>query len=276
VRPALKWAGGKTWALDLLRTHVGPALDAGARLVDPFCGAATVALGLRPRRALLADVNADLINFHRWAFAGLSFAGGGLTLGGRYLGRCDFDPAEPEDYYRTRAAFNYRAHLGTRGAWDAWAFWTLNRYGFNGLCRYNAGGRFNVSRGSKRTAAEREDFADIAEAVAGLEWDLRAAGFEAVLEDLAPGDVLVVDPPYHGTFDKYAGDTFGAFERECVAIAAERHDGPVVAFDSWNDYTRNLYEECVPSMRLRQGEAPRSISRTGDRTPALELFAWKC
>ena len=43
----------------------------GRRLVEPFCGGLAVALGLRPSRALLNDINPHLINFYRHLRAGL-------------------------------------------------------------------------------------------------------------------------------------------------------------------------------------------------------------
>ena len=45
------------------------------RLVEPFCGGLAVAIGLRPARALLNDVNPHLINFYRWLKRGLTVTG---------------------------------------------------------------------------------------------------------------------------------------------------------------------------------------------------------
>src|SRR5687767_5052479 len=62
-KPPLKWAGGKRWQLK----HLAPFWQQHThrRLVEPFCGGLAVALGLRPERALLNDVNPHLINFYR-------------------------------------------------------------------------------------------------------------------------------------------------------------------------------------------------------------------
>ena len=63
LRPPLKWAGGKRW----LVPHVRRLWHGHERrrLVEPFCGGLAVALGLRPRRALLNDVNPHLVGFYR-------------------------------------------------------------------------------------------------------------------------------------------------------------------------------------------------------------------
>ncbi|MFT5173900.1 MAG: DNA adenine methylase, partial [Gammaproteobacteria bacterium] len=61
-RPPLKWAGGKRWLAPRLREWYQPYRR--RRLVEPFCGGLAVALALQPRRALLNDVNAHLVNFY--------------------------------------------------------------------------------------------------------------------------------------------------------------------------------------------------------------------
>src|SRR5947207_12569242 len=69
LRPPLKWAGGKRWQLPNLR----PLWQAQShrRLVEPFAGGLAVSLGLRPKSALLNDINPHVINFYRWLKRGL-------------------------------------------------------------------------------------------------------------------------------------------------------------------------------------------------------------
>ena len=63
-KPPLKWAGGKRWLIPVLR----PLWERHSRrrLVEPFCGGLGLALSVRPRRALLNDINPHAINFYRW------------------------------------------------------------------------------------------------------------------------------------------------------------------------------------------------------------------
>ena len=112
TRPPLKWAGGKRWQLP----HLQPLWTAGdaTRLVEPFCGGLAVALGLRPAKALLHDVNPHLVNFYAWVKRGLV-----IDL-----------PMENDSavYYRHRTAFNEALATG-RGdtAEAAGLFYYLNR-----------------------------------------------------------------------------------------------------------------------------------------------------
>src|SRR5947207_14443910 len=98
LRPPLKWAGGKRW----LVPHLRPVWESYRkhRLVEPLCGGLAVALGLRPQRALLNDLNPHNVNFYRWLKRGLSLApnnGSGTRV-----------PManDSEMYYLHRARFN--------------------------------------------------------------------------------------------------------------------------------------------------------------------------
>src|SRR5262245_20519223 len=68
-RPPLKWAGGKRWQLPYLTAFWQS--EKRRRLVEPFCGGLAVTLGLLPSRALLNDINPNLINFYSWLKKGL-------------------------------------------------------------------------------------------------------------------------------------------------------------------------------------------------------------
>ena len=60
--PVVKWVGGKTKLLDELVARV-PASP--GRYYEPFAGGAALFFRLRPRQAVLADCNADLIGLYR-------------------------------------------------------------------------------------------------------------------------------------------------------------------------------------------------------------------
>src|SRR6266700_7507347 len=145
LRPPLKWAGGKRWQVPYLR----PLWEAHGhrRLVEPFCGGLAVALGLAPDRALLNGANPHLINFYRWLQKGL---------------RVDLQMENDETlFYRHRDHFNDLLANGKGTTKEAAAlFYYLNRTGFNGLCRFNRSGEFNVPFGKYATVNYRRDFAD--------------------------------------------------------------------------------------------------------------------
>ena len=253
LKPPLKWAGGKRWLVPRLR-----ALWCGytrRRLVEPFCGGLAIALGLDPRLALLNDVNPHPVNFYRQLQRGLVI---------RIPMRND-----RELYYRHRAELNRLAATargrGSRKA--AELFYFLNRTGFNGLCRFNRRGEFNVPFGRYRTISYTRDFRSYAEPLS--RWTFTTGDFEMIA--LRRGDFIYADPPYDVEFRQYSGEDFTWEAQERLAAWLARHPGPVAASNQATRRIVKLYRGLGFSLRFLHG--PRCISRTGDRSPAREILA---
>lgn len=251
-RPPLKWAGGKRWQIAYLRPFW--ARHRSRRLVEPFCGGLAVTLGLGPARALLNDVNPHLVNFYRWLQRGLladiPMANDGAT------------------YYRHRARFNALLADGQEATAEAAAlFYYLNRTGYNGLCRFNRQGAFNVPFGRYNRIVYRADFTAYAAAFAGFEFTCQ--DFEAV--PLQPDDFVYADPPYDVEFRQYSKDGFAWDAQVRAAEWLAKHRGPVVLSNQATRRIIALYRRL--GYRLMRVKAPRMISCTGDRRPADEVLA---
>lgn len=251
-RPPLKWAGGKRWQVPHLKSIWEP--HARRRLVEPFCGGLAVALGLAPANALLNDANQHLIGFYRWLQRGLV-----STL-----------PMENDasQFYRHRERFNHLVITGREGSEEAAAlFYYLNRTGFNGLCRFNRQGEFNVPFGRYTRISYVRDFSAYREVFAG--WTFTCGDVEAI--PLERGDFVYADPPYDVEFTQYSTGGFSWEDQERTAEWLARHRGPVVLVNQATSRVDALYRKL--GYRVRYLEAPRRISCTGDRTPAREIVA---
>jgi DNA adenine methylase len=252
LRPPLKWAGGKRWLVPYLRPLWEPFRD--RRLVEPLCGGLAVTLGLRPARALHNDISPHAINFYRHLKRGFA-----IELPMRN---------ERALYYSYRRRFNRLiASGGARSPEAAALFYYLNRTGYNGLCRFNSRGEFNVPFGRYRTINYMRDFSAYRTAFA--RWTFTATDFEAV--PLQPGDFVYADPPYDVEFTRYAKEDFGWRDQERLARWLARHRGPVVLSNQATPRIVALYASL--GFELRFLDAPRMISCTGDRTPAREVLA---
>jgi len=254
LKPPLKWAGGKRWLVPRLRPLWEPYRD--RRLVEPLCGGLAVTIGLQPARALHNDISPHAINFYRHLKRGLRIA---LRMGNqRTL------------YYSYRRRFNRLiADGGARSAEAAALFYYLNRSGYNGLCRFNSRGEFNVPFGRYRTINYTRDFSAYRELFAN--WTFTATDFEAV--KLADDDFVYADPPYDVEFTRYAKQDFGWDDQVRLAHWLARHRGPTVLSNQATARVVELYTGL--GFELRFLDAPRMISCTGDRTPAREVLALK-
>lgn len=254
IRPPLKWAGGKRWQVPHLRPFWDPHRH--RRLVEPFCGGLAVTLSVMPERALLNDVNPHVINFYRWVQRGLT-----VTV--------DLANAnESVAYYALRVRFNELLASGhVDGADAASLFYYLNRTGYNGLCRFNQQGGFNVPFGRYAKLEYRANFAEYVKPFSRFEF----TNTDFASTPLSDDDFVYADPPYDVEFRQYSK---GGFDWESQVRAAEwlaQHPGPVVLSNQATPRIEKLYRTL--GYKLRMLDAPRLISCTGDRTPAKEILA---
>jgi len=240
-KPPLKWAGGKRWIVK----HVEPLWQKSGseRLIEPLCGGLAVALGLLPRYAHLNDVNTHLINFYRWLKKGLVIQ---LKM-----------ENDQDLYYVYRERFNQLVDSGGSESFEAASlFYYLNRTGYNGLCRFNKKGYFNVPFGRYKKINYRRDF-------------LAYSDFEKL--ELAAADFTYADPPYDVPFTSYTAHGFSWEDQIRFARWLAQLKGPVVVSNQATARIVELYEELGFNLRLLEG--PRMISCTGNRTPAREILA---
>jgi DNA adenine methylase len=254
IRPPLKWAGGKRWQVP----HVAPLWQRSGspRLVEAFCGGLAIALGLMPERALLNDINPHVINFYRWLKRGLIVS---VPMENR---RGAYDAS--------RVRFNeLLAQGGTDSAEAAQLFYYLNRTGYNGLCRFNQKGGFNVPFGRYAHIRYTQDFSSYRAVFA--HWDFQVCDVERLA--LRPDDFIYADPPYDVPFTSYSKGGFSWDDQVRTAEHLATHPGPVVLSNQATPRIVQLYRSLGFSLRFLQ--APRLINCTGDRTPAREVLAVK-
>lgn len=254
LSPLLKWAGGKRWLVPLLKSLYEPFKN--ERIVEPFVGGLSVTLGLMPSEALLSDRNPHLINFYKQVQRGL-FA----TIEMRNSASC---------YYKNRKRFNDLISedkaLSEEGAS---LFYYLNRTGYNGLCRFNNSGLFNVPFGQYKNINYIKDFSHYSEAL--NKWNFNVGDFEEL--NVKRRDFLYADPPYDVEFTKYSKIDFVWNDQVRLAHWLSKHKGPVVASNQATPRILKLYQSF--SFKVEIVEAPRMISCTGDRSKAKEILATK-
>jgi DNA adenine methylase len=181
-RPFLRWAGGKTRLLRVLRPHFPSDFRS---YYEPFVGGGAVFFDSGHRatsRAVLADLNPELINC--WLcvrddssalLEALDEYGGMDTEDAYYAVR---DGDQPQNAVERAARFLY-----------------LNQTAWNGLWRVNRWGRFNVPWGARPfRGMSAEELTALAELLSDV--DIREADFRDVLAEPVRGDFVYLDPPY--------------------------------------------------------------------------------
>lgn len=255
MNPILKWAGGKRSLLPRLADLYAPYRDRA--FVEPFVGGAAAAFGLQPDRVIVNDVNPHLVNFYRQVWCGLT-----ITIEMRN---------DRSVYDSHRAWFNFliecRRHETPEAAQ---LFYYLNRTGFNGLCRFNQQGLFNVPFGKYATITYAQDFQVYTEAMR-RRWVVCRGDFTALQK---PDDAFIyADPPYDVEFTAYHADGFSWDDQVRCAYWLAAHPGPVVVSNQATPRILELYRSC--NFEIDLITMPRKISCNGNRAPAPEILAYR-
>lgn len=233
ITPFLKWAGGKRWLVfsrpDLFRFHE-------ERYIEPFLGSGAAFFHVKPARAILSDVNADLIGAYQALKSNWADVEAGL--------RNHASRHAKEHYYATRSA-----PKSDSLADEAARLIYLNRTCWNGLYRVNREGRFNVPIGTKTSVVlDTDNFEQTADALRGV--DLKCCDFEVTIDRALEDDFIFVDPPYtvqHNLngFIKYNEKLFSWDDQvrlRDALVRADRRGARILMTNADHESIHELYE----------------------------------
>ncbi|HCS39426.1 MAG TPA: adenine methyltransferase [Anaerolineaceae bacterium] len=254
LKPPLKWAGGKRWLLSEIQSIW---LNLGEpRIIEPFCGGLAISLGLRPKIAIINDINPHLINFYKWIQKGFTFT--------------PPDHFSNELFYKKRNRFNeliLEDSISTKES--AELFYFLNRTCYNGLCRFNKSGLFNVPIGRFKNVSFLTDFVDYKTAFG--EWIFSSTSFENI--ETTQTDFIFADPPYDVDFRSYSKDGFSWKNQIAVIEWLDCHKGPIVLCNQATNRIVKLYLENGFDLHFLQEQI--RISPKGERKFADVVLATK-
>ncbi|ART80958.1 Dam family site-specific DNA-(adenine-N6)-methyltransferase [Oceanisphaera avium] len=250
TRAFLKWAGGKYGLVE----NINARLPEARQLVEPFMGAGSVFLNSNFESYLLADINADLIHLYNLLKSQPDIF---IREAAQLFVPMNNDKSA---YYDFRIAFNQERDQFRR----ALLFLYLNRHGYNGLCRYNKSGGFNVPFGAykKPYFPERElwFFAEKAQLATFV-----CKSYAEMFASASAEQVFYCDPPYaplssSASFTTYAANGFTLDDQAILARLARETAAqgvPVLVSNHDIPLTRELYR----GADLQVVSVKRTISR---------------
>jgi DNA adenine methylase len=258
--PFLKWAGGKGQLLGQLAPYFPTEFRT---YIEPFLGGGAVFFRLCPEKAVLADLNPDLVN----AFQVVRDQPNALI---EALDRHAELRKSEEYFYKVRR----QEASGLSSAERAARMIFLNKTCFNGLYRVNSRGGFNVPWGGylNPTLYERENLLSASACLQGkavLLADYRKACLRA-----KKGDFVYFDPPYHplsetSGFTSYTKEDFGDPDQTALAQTFRRLDKRgclLMLSNSPTPLVRSLYE----GFRVEVLKAKRAINSKGTGRGAID------
>ncbi|MCX8530862.1 Dam family site-specific DNA-(adenine-N6)-methyltransferase [Chryseobacterium luquanense] len=234
VKPFLKWAGGKTQLLKELERFLPSAYNT---YIEAFLGGGALFFHLRPSKAILSDINPELINSYIQVRDNVE-----ILI--KELKKC---LNTEEFYYEMRSKdLTILSDLER-----AVRFIYLNKTCFNGLYRENKKGEFNVPFGRYKTPniCDEVRLRESSEALQGVK--IVCSGYKAVLKKYAQaGDLVFLDPPYvpvgkFSDFQRYTKDSF--YDDDQIELRdefkrLERSGVKVILTNSNADFVHELYK----------------------------------
>ena len=256
IKPFLKWVGGKRQLLPEIRSFVPSQVS---RYVEPFMGGAAVFFDLMPEKAVLNDINTELVNCFNVV----------KQFPQELIQDLRKHKYNIEYYNKIRSLDREKGGLLSLGeVARASRFIFLNRTGFNGLYRVNSKGFFNVPIGryDKPRIVDEQTLLACSECLQSAQITNRS--FENVLAVTEPGDFVYLDPPYiplsqTSSFTKYADAGFDATDQAKLANAVRVLDSRGVSFLASNSFTESVFE-LYRGFHIAEVSATRAINSRGD------------
>lgn len=235
AKPVLKWAGGKTQMLDILKENMPAKFK---KYIEPFIGGGALFFELEPTNAIIADSNPELINLYKIIAENVD----------ELIQELKEMKNEEEYYYSIRAINPEILTDVSRAARTVF----LNRTCFNGLYRVNKQGKFNVPFGKYKNPkiCDEENLRAVSKVLKNT--TIIHSDYKDVLRKYAePGDFIFLDPPYipisqNSDFKRYTKEQF--YEEDQRELAKEvkrlRDIGcHVLLTNSNHPLVHELYEE---------------------------------
>jgi DNA adenine methylase len=178
----LRYPGGKTKQLLFLADYLPKNNEINGRYIEPFVGGGSVFLSVQPQRAIISDLNIELVELYK-----------GIRNYPHKVWEVFEDlPSGKEAYYQIRDEEYKHEPLYYRAARTLY----LNRTCFKGMWRHNPEGTFNVGYGgeARRWVITHENIIELSKRFKNA--TILDSDFDPILDQVRCEDFIFLDPPY--------------------------------------------------------------------------------
>ena len=256
LKPFIKWVGGKK---DVIKKHLYRYLPKEFNCYyEPFLGGAAMLAYLKPKKAVVNDLNQELIATYQVIKNNLDK----LIIQLKSLEKLHCESF----YYQTRSQHNNKSiKLAAR-------FIYLNKTGFNGLYRVNKKGLFNVPFNKKVTVKlfNELNLVKWSNYLNNYDIQFQNKDFKSFFKtaDLNENDFVFVDPPYDyevgsNGFTSYTKSGFNQFNQKELANYLKLLDQKGIKWMLTNHNTK-LINELYQDYKIIPIETNRNINCKSD------------
>lgn len=260
ISPIVKWVGGKRQLL----ADIMPLINKKcSTYVEPFIGGGAVFFELQPKKAVINDYNAELINVYTTV----------RDLPEELIKKLEeHNSNNSEDYYYEMRALDRTLEYATLSSIDKAArILYLNKTCYNGLYRVNSSGQFNSPYGKYKNPniVNATTIRAMSKYLRNPKITIKQGDYRDALKGLRQGAFVYLDPPYmpistSSSFTGYTENGFSYEQQVALKRECDRLKEKGIAFLQSNsdcEAIRDLYT----GYDIRTLQAKRNINSDGNK-----------
>lgn len=265
VMPVLKWVGGKRQLLPEIKKYM-PRINKNTTYYEPFVGGGAVLFEMQPDKAVINDVNHDLIEVYKVIKDNVEDL---------------IEELKKDKYSNTSEAFYDIRELDRRpkqynnltGIEKAARILYLNKTCYNGLYRVNSIGEFNSPFGRYKNPNIVNDVGlrAVSKYFNDANITFLNGDFESAVKGIKKGSVIYFDPPYApisktSNFTGYNESGFGEEEQKRLKRLCDRMTEKgihILLSNSDCEFIRELYSD-EEKYEIISVKAKRAINSVGN------------
>ena len=259
ISPILKWVGGKR---QLLSEIIPLIPEKYSTYVEPFVGGGAVFFELQPKKAIINDMNSELINVYRVI----------RDKSDELIEILETHAANHnEDYfYKIRSLDREEGYNELDDVTKAARIIYLNKTCYNGLYRVNASGQFNTPFGRYKNPKIVDSITIKAMSKYLKRKSIRICegDYKQVLKTLRKPAFVYLDPPYQplsasSSFTSYTGEGFSFEDQKELKVECDKLRKKGISFVQSNSDCPEI-RELYSDYKIITVKAKRNINSKGN------------
>ena len=240
VKSFLKWAGGKRQLINVISQYLPENYQT---YYEPFIGGGALLFYLQPSKAIIGDINAELINCYQVVKNSYSELIDELN---KHVNNKDY-------FEHVRSWDRDESYINRSPTEKAGRIIFLNKTCFNGLYRVNLNGQFNTPFGRYKNPSivDIETLNDVSYYLNKSSLQILNVDFQDCLIDARENDFVYLDPPYDvisGTanFTAYNQKGFNQSEHVRLKSVIDRLTSigcKVLLSNAYTEFIAELYKD---------------------------------
>ena len=259
VMPVVKWVGGKRQLITEIDKYIPSQIST---YYEPFLGGGAVFFYLQPKKAVVNDINEELINLYQVIQDNVE----------ELIEDLKKHKNEPDYFYSIRELDrDTEVYKKLNPVERASRIHYLNKTCYNGLFRVNSQGQFNVPFGRYKNPniVNKTTLRAVSNYFNSAKITFKCCDFEEALKGARKGSFIYFDPPYDPVSDtsSFTGYDKGGFDRQeqirlkKLCDKLNRRGIKFLLSNSETEFILDLYRD----YKIEIVQAKRSINSKGNK-----------